>query len=451
MKFTYTPTIGQANENYISDEKIEKSGTIYNNAKAYFDNNQNNITLNAGKTFASNTDILLLCIGTNSRGKLKSIDGFFAIEWKTIAASQVNKEDLNTAIQTPVTGKYTSNDRYNGRTESESGLGFWAEYQTALTVANNLMGYAQAKQTDVDDAKDKLLTAIGNLISTDNINTTDLYEAIHETYYWFNGVATPASEFTSAIITLDKVNASTCSPASWNAYQEALDAAKDEMGKLFNDQGKPTEYNTTDESYPYKAEYESVLSALQKAIAGLDELGSEDDLLNAQFAYKQLEILSRRANPIGALSQGDYSTDSWVNFADAADAAAKFLAARPTPQGSIGKRKRRDTFRSWRTTGTRVIPWKPPQKGPRRSASWIAMRRGRVRRPAPMWGYIPWLFPRAASSCTTRSVSSWETTIACPLTTRGWATASISTVYMYSNRKAFSPGRIPPRIIGIPA
>ena len=76
---------------------------------------------------------------------------------------------------------YTANDRYNGKTSSSDGRGFWYMYQTALNKANSVNENATSNQDKIDAAVVNLQTAIANLIPADCANTTALYEALQST------------------------------------------------------------------------------------------------------------------------------------------------------------------------------------------------------------------------------------------------------------------------------
>ena len=149
-----------------------------------------------------------------------------------------------------------------------------------------------------------------------------MYEAAKETYYWWNNTWTPASLLNNPT-GIAKASASNCTSASWQAYQEALNTANAELEKLFDSDGNATAYNQSGGETETEAEkaVSAALAGLQTAVNGLDHLADSSDLLNAQYAYKQLTVLTRRIFNSSALNESTYTEDSWSAFLTAATAA----------------------------------------------------------------------------------------------------------------------------------
>lgn len=102
------------------------------------------------------------------------------------ADANVDKSKLEKALAAvPTSGYYTSDDRYNGKTESKTG--FWNEMQVIVGAAQAVYDNKSAAQDTVDaaaktldqgDPNSELSKAIANLIPTSQVNPTGLHETL---------------------------------------------------------------------------------------------------------------------------------------------------------------------------------------------------------------------------------------------------------------------------------
>ena len=120
--------------------------------------------------------------GRASSAKVSEIYGLLIIQWTAGELVMPDKTALQAAIAAAPKAEdgayYTANDRYNGKTSSSDGRGFWYMYQTALNKANSVNENATSNQDKIDAAVVNLQTAIANLIPADCANTTVLYQEL---------------------------------------------------------------------------------------------------------------------------------------------------------------------------------------------------------------------------------------------------------------------------------
>ena len=199
---------------------------------------------------------------------------------------------LNTAIG-KVTGAnaelyYQTDDHWNGKTYSEAG--FWADMQTPLKAANDLLKAEKPKQDDVDTAAADLEAAIANLIPKTEANTSALYETVHAA----SGDASLYTEFT------------------WQKYEAAKAAAETLLGTYFDaDTHEATAANTPD---------------AQGEIDAAVEAADPHKLVNAELyntAYEnylsskaEAEALIEQYDPT-KLNESDYSAETWAAYVSA--------------------------------------------------------------------------------------------------------------------------------------
>lgn len=113
-------------------------------------------------------------------------DDLIAILCYQAADANVDKSKLEEALDAvPTSGYYTSDDRYNGKTESKTG--FWNEMQVIVDAAQAVYDNksaaqsavnAAAKTLDQKDPDSELSKAIANLIPTSQVNPTGLHETL---------------------------------------------------------------------------------------------------------------------------------------------------------------------------------------------------------------------------------------------------------------------------------
>lgn len=87
--------------------------------------------------------------GRASSAKVSEIYGLLIIQWTAGELVMPDKTALQAAIAAAPKAEdgayYTANDRYNGKTSSSDGRGFWYMYQTALNKANSVNENADLK------------------------------------------------------------------------------------------------------------------------------------------------------------------------------------------------------------------------------------------------------------------------------------------------------------------
>ena len=291
-----TINTGRSLNNTINNQKISVSGKTDDSTLSYF-----LVTSQLTKDTKTSKYAILFRVGAASLGDPVSIDK--AELTKKIEASSNYNE-----------GYYTSEDRYNGKETSTSG--FWADFQSALTTANSVNDNEAATQKQVDAAVDALQSAMDNLISTDNVNPTNLYEAIQAAKY-------------------DQKDSADYTESTWKVFDSAYQAASDELAKLYDTDGKPTDYNIT------------TTGDLQKSIDSLaDELTAAASALETVSQSKEYQ---RRFNlgrtylkPMIQLAesaeQSEYTEESWQTLQTALD-AAKNVYAETTELPSVKEEK----------------------------------------------------------------------------------------------------------------
>lgn len=191
---------------------------------------------------------------------------------------------------------YTTDDRYNGSTTSETG--FWQEYQAALANANSILNKAKS-QEEIDAAKATLETAIANLIPKTEANSTALYETVNTTWCWQQG---ELSDTTGTPVSTDN-----CTAITWDAYEAAWAAAKTLLDSLYVDGTAPAAKRQPE---------------LDAAVSAADP----HKLVNAELyntAYEnylsskaEAEALIEQYDP-AKLSESDYSAETWAAYVSA--------------------------------------------------------------------------------------------------------------------------------------
>ena len=191
---------------------------------------------------------------------------------------------------------YTTDDRYNGSTTSETG--FWQEYQAALANANSILNKAKS-QEEIDAAKATLETAIANLIPKTEANSTALYETVNTTWRWQQG---ELSDTTGTPVSADN-----CTAITWDAYEAAWAAAKTLLDSLYVDGTAP--------AIDRQPELDAAVSAADphKLVnAELYNTAYEDCLSSKAEA----EALIEQYDPT-KLNESDYSAETWAAYVSA--------------------------------------------------------------------------------------------------------------------------------------
>ena len=164
----------------------------------------------------------------------------FLIYKASASEEPVNADALKSAIDSiPVSGYYTSDDRYNGKdadTITNSQGSFWAEVQSIADEANRVYTSAlngKANQNAVDEQTDKLnqndpgsalSQALAKCIPTTQVNATGLYETLerHEDAYTGGNPNPSGSSYTDA---------------SWENFTTNYENAKELLDSLFYQEG----------------------------------------------------------------------------------------------------------------------------------------------------------------------------------------------------------------------
>lgn len=230
-------------------------------------------------------------------------DDLIAILCYQAADANVDKSKLEEALDAvPTSGYYTSDDRYNGKTESKTG--FWNEMQVIVDAAQAVYDNksaaqsavnAAAKTLDQKDPDSELSKAIANLIPTSQVNPTGL----HETLPLYSD--------------LEEKGYST---DSWAAFYRKRMDAQNLYDSLFT---KDADGNVTatDENSSVKHPQETVdalVEALKEAKAGLDT--RVHSLLQA-VTDNALAGITFYAGYYGTLDETDYTPTSWQAYVTA--------------------------------------------------------------------------------------------------------------------------------------
>ena len=210
------------------------------------------------------------------------------------------------------TDYYTQDDRFNGNTYQETG--FWSDMQLKLSEAKRVLNDSGAIQETVDKATTDLTTAIGSLISRDNVNPTILYETIHTDWRWYYNelrlkIGTP-------------VSAENCTALTWDAYAQTEIDGQALLDELYDADGNPTDVNTSDRNDEVKAAATAIDA---HKLVNMDAYDSAYETY--QSGKVEAETLIEQYDP-EKLTAENYSTESWKAFTDAHAALKADLAYR---------------------------------------------------------------------------------------------------------------------------
>lgn len=283
------PVIGQggygAISNLAKDDDNYKSGvTLYK---------QNTFSDKIEKSLTPNSDRTMYYFFNAARGKVKEVFGVCIIEFCG-EVSTTDKTALVAAIAAAPQADsdisyYHENDRYNGNEFNKNG--FWADYQAVLSSAKSVNENGTATQDDVTAAVTALQAAIANLIPTDRVNATALYEALHDTTVG---------------------DADTYTTLTWQAYAKAVKDGQALLDKLYEN-GKPTDENTDAK----QGEVDKLAAAADTS--KLVKKSSYEYAYNLYMENKpEAEALLKQYDPI-KLTESDYTPDSWKAYTDAYD------------------------------------------------------------------------------------------------------------------------------------
>lgn len=219
------------------------------------------------------------------------------------ADANVDKSKLEKALAAvPTSGYYTSDDRYNGKTESKTG--FWNEMQVIVGAAQAVYDNKSAAQDTVDaaaktldqgDPNSELSKAIANLIPTSQVNPTGLHETLPR---------------------YSNYDEKDYSVNSWAAFYRKRTDAQNLYDSLFTKDAEgnvtATEENSSTK-HPQEA-VDALVKELQDAAKNLQtrvwstlKPGSENALAG----------IALYAGYYDTLKEADYTSESWQNYAAA--------------------------------------------------------------------------------------------------------------------------------------
>ena len=299
------------NGNYIVNEKFDLNLLKVDSA-------DNITTLFDGKSIP-NKDVKGFIVSYTTSG----VSNDSVVIQISTAGQTVDKSALKAVLDSvPTTGYYTENDRWNGKTTSETG--FWNELCAIVQQAQELYDNESISQEQYDKAAPGLITAlqaaIANLIPTDRVNATALYEALHTDWRWYDGDLRKADP--TIIGSSDPVSADNCTPLSWQPYAKALTDGQALLDKLYEN-GKPTTANIA-------ADQQENVDRLAAA-ADAHKLVNKEVYAAAYDKYMaarpEAEALLKQYAP-DQLKESDYTAASWKAYTDAYDALKADVAYR---------------------------------------------------------------------------------------------------------------------------
>ena len=241
---------------------------------------------------------------------------FLLISWSA-GFQETDKTQLNDAIaKAPKdadkdTVYWHENDRWNG--EIASKVGFWNEMQSALSKARTVSEDKFASEDAVKEATDNLSNAVANLIKAENNNTTLLYEEL-----------------------LNEPNKADYTPKSWSAYIKLRDQAEAMMTSMFDENGKPTDANTS--AGGKQKELETLAAELTTAREALDKrasLISTDASKRAELAIAAIQQIQTQYE---SADLSDYTDDSVTTLKTKLEKAVKLTKDVPA-YSSIGSKE----------------------------------------------------------------------------------------------------------------
>ena len=211
---------------------------------------------------------------------------------------------------------HQTNDKWNGKTWSEKG--FWNELTAPLAIAQELVEKGDSELA-VKDATAALQAAIDNLIPTDRVNATALYEALNTDWRWNPGNSLQEGWPENTL--WEKPSADNCTFLSWQPYAKAVKDGQTLLEQLYKD-GNPTDENT-----------DTKQEAVDKLAAAVDahKLVNKEAYAAAYDKYMaakpEADALLQQYDP-AKLEESDYTADSWKTYTDAYDTLKSNVAYR---------------------------------------------------------------------------------------------------------------------------
>ena len=225
-------------------------------------------------------------------------------------STTIDKEALGNAIENalPDSSKYyITNDRWNGKITSKSAQGFWQDLNDIVNKANEVYTNESATQDQVDAALAALNAALpeakANLIPLENVNATALYEALHADWRWYYNElrlkeGTPVSK-------------KNCTALTWYPYAQAKIDGQALLSELYDEEGNPTESNTSGRNDEVKTAAETIDAY---KLVNIDAYNTAYE--NYLSSKAEAEALIEQYDP-AKLSESDYSAESWAAYVSA--------------------------------------------------------------------------------------------------------------------------------------
>lgn len=227
--------------------------------------------------------------------------------------------------------------------------GFWNTLKMNLRYAKAVYEDEEASSKDVSDALESLSIARDKIISKDRINPNDLYHYGIVKHYG-NSVRyeikclLPDEKLTSNRNTL-LFDEKWSFQGTWEPYDEARAEALKLWEKLYDNQGNPTEYNSSKEGSEAQLSLEKVMNKLIPALDNIDATrlpaeGDDRDIEIAQAEYKSCMMLLKRFKLENLMPQ-DYTEESWETFINGYKEVEKAYAKLRVPGANTGWRNLR--------------------------------------------------------------------------------------------------------------
>lgn len=225
-------------------------------------------------------------------------------------STTIDKEALGNAIENalPDSSKYyITNDRWNGKITSKSTQGFWQDLNDIVNKANEVYTNESATQDQVDAALAALNAALpeakANLIPLENVNATALYEALHADWRWYYNElrlkeGTPVSK-------------KNCTALTWYPYAQAKIDGQALLSELYDEEGNPTESNTSGRNDEVKTAAETIDAY---KLVNIDAYNTAYE--NYLSSKAEAEALIEQYDP-AKLSESDYGAETWAAYVSA--------------------------------------------------------------------------------------------------------------------------------------
>ena len=233
----------------------------------------------------------------------------YAIDNKTaliirIKEAGINKEELRNALNESPTEEskkyYMNNDFWNGKTYlSGDDASFWSNYLSVRAEAEAMLAHDTVAQADVDNMVTRLQASIDALISTDNVNASELYAYIDYTRRM--GGAEPVDYGAEGY------------GDTYVKYKEAYNEAIALRDSLYDD-GEPSDINKASKQSDVDAALEKLKTAAKYAWTTSEQRRA---LRKYQSGQKYLPELILVADMLTEEDKAGYTEESWVALKEA--------------------------------------------------------------------------------------------------------------------------------------